>query len=79
MLVKNQTTRIKKISFIVSLRQGLERIARKGGGRMGSRSGRATGGSYCPRLRAAHGLPTADYERKARRRAQRAGAPKEKL
>ena len=57
------------------LRQGLKRIARKGGGR------RAAGAAERPegatdRYYAVPGLPPADYERKARRRAERAGAPK---
>ena len=59
----------------VTLRQGLKRIARKDGGcrvaGAAERPEEATDRDY-----AALGLPTADYERKARRRAPRAGAPK---
>ena len=56
------------------MRQGLERIARKGGGRWAA--GAAERPEEAPdRDYAAHGLPPADYERKARRRACEPGRP----
>ena len=59
------------------LRQGLKRIARKGGGRWAAGAAERPEGAP-DRDYAAHGLPTADYERKARRRACEPGRPKNK-
>jgi hypothetical protein len=72
-----QSQKTKESDTGIVSRQGLQRIARKGGGRwaagVAERPEGATDRDY-----AAHGLPTADYERKARRRACEPGRPNKK-